>query len=152
MKKVFCLILITAMVLTLSSCLSIATAEVPEGAVAKYEFYQEDAFMDSADFCYYVYESDAPFKDNKDYSKVRPEDFNNINGYFKRFTSALFMSDRKDHFLFDSKYITEGDYWYLETAEGTTGTGGNIVYGKYDHFKLCYFDTESNILFFIHMS
>ena len=57
-------------------------------------------------------------------------------------------SNRLNEYDFLNDYISEGDYFYIKTKEGEKI--GNSYYGKYDNYTIYFFDTDQNILYYIH--
>lgn len=123
---------------------------VPSGYTGCEEHY-EDGFMNYTDYCKYFYtqENDDWFALSERYKKVMEQDIRDIKGYFSKCGALMESQARGADFDFDSQYISEGDYVYIDTREGEK-RGEEFVYEKYDCYSVYLYDKESHTLFYVH--
>lgn len=120
------------------------------GYIDKVEFFDEDGFQDYTDYCKYIYDEDGAQKFYKSgkYHFVENSEIDYLKGYFENFEMCMESMGRSAEYDFDDKCISEGDYVYIKTKEGTPI--GNSYYRKYDDYSVYLFDTESRTLYYIH--
>ncbi len=145
MKRIAVFILFVFLAFCLYGC-SI-DPNIPNGYTGKEEHFDKDGFQDYSDYCKYFYKDATAFENNPNYHKVTAPDIAVIKGYFDDFKQFM-GGDRAGEYDFDTKCITIGDFVLINTKEGVTE--GNIVYQKYDNYNVYYFDTDSNVLYYIH--
>ena len=145
MKRMAAVILFCFLAFCLSGC--VTDPNIPSGYTGKEEHFDKEGFQDYADYCKYFYKDAAAFENNPDYRKVTERDIAGIKEYFDYFEMCM-DGGRADEYDFDTGCMTSGDYVSIKTKEGISD--GNIVYGKLDNYNIYYFDTDSNILYYIH--
>ena len=120
---------------------------IPRGYTDSMENREETPWMDWTDFCWYQYTSANDISLTEDYQQVTEKDVSSIKGYFSHTRMSLECANRLAEFEFVPACINEGDAWLLFTSEGEPrGTG---TYEKYDNYKMYFFDTESERLYYI---
>ena len=123
--------------------------QVPPGFISKEEHFDSKGFQDYTDYCKYQYASMEPFLRDERYHEISSdEEIANVAGYFEDFRAWMQAGDRLHEYDFDTACINQGDYVLILTKEGQAI--GTSAYGKYDHYSVCFFDTESLILYYIH--
>lgn len=123
---------------------------IPKGYASKEEFRDPNGFQDYADYCKYYYKDKEQFVNNLKYKKLSESDIEAISGYFADYQSWMEAEGRLKEYDFDTNRITVGDYAYIETKEGSPI--GQSYYGKYDNYTVCFFDTDSCTLYYIHLN
>jgi hypothetical protein len=88
------------------------------------------------DYCKYYYDeaSDRTFEESKYYTELSKDYITVVKNYFEKFPSE-FMSE-PDKYDFHISYITEGDFYYINSKDG-----------DYDVYL---YDVESHTLYYIH--
>lgn len=147
MKKIFFSVLCIS-VLLLCGC---NERGVLKGYIGMKGFSTE-SFGDYIDYSRYSYtkKGETRFKESELYSEVTSKDIDNIISYFNNFRKIAEDIDRADDFDFDNSFITEGDYFFIETKEGEKI--GDTVYEKFDNYSVYIYDCETDILFYIHIN
>lgn len=148
MKRLLSLILALTVLLSLSGC---GLNSIPDGYTEKDEHFEKNAIQDTVDFANYKYDSIDRLRNSECYEyykTVSEGDIENLKGYFENFVEWL-NDERLAEYSFDTSCISEGDYYLLETEEGKS-MGDGYFYGKYDIYRLYFFDAETLTLYFIH--
>ncbi|MBQ7047284.1 MAG: hypothetical protein IJN85_06065 [Oscillospiraceae bacterium] len=112
--------------------------------------FSSESFGDYTDYSKYTYNESGEkrFEESELYSEVTSEDIENIKSYFDNFRKWAEAIDRLDDFDFDNSLITEGDFFFIETKEGEKIS--DTVYEKFDNYSVYLYDSETDILFYIH--
>ena len=146
MKRLFSIILLCAI---LSGCGILGNSCIPKGYSSAEEHFDSNGFQDYTDYCKYIYpENSAERFAAKGYSEVNEADVENLAGYFENFSGWMEVENRSGEFDFDASCINEGDYFIIESKEGTPI--GSSAYGKYDDYTVYFFDIETDTLYYIH--
>lgn len=146
MKKCFLILLLTALIFGLTGCSK--DRMILDGYNKSEEYWDKSGFQDYTDYCKYYYNDSNLFKENSYYKLVKQTDIEELRGYFNNFYEWMKTSNRLNEYDFLNDYISEGDYFYIKTKEGEKI--GNSYYGKYDNYTIYFFDTDQNILYYIH--
>ncbi len=146
MKKCFLILLLTALIFGLTGCSK--DRMILDGYNKSEEYWDKSGFQDYTDYCKYYYNDSSLFKENAYYKLVKQTDIEELRGYFNNFYEWMKTSNRLNEYDFLNDYISEGDYFYIKTKEGEKI--GNSYYGKYDNYTIYFFDTDQNILYYIH--
>ncbi len=152
MKKVCAFILMSALVLSLSSCATYEDEVLSSlGEYKDHVFYSEGAFQDFTDYGKYYYDS-VDFSGNEYFSKIQPNDLEDLNEHlddFERWIETFREGDASREIVvnydFDRSIIDSEDYFYLESEEDMFD--GVLFLVNYD---LYFFDSQTNTLYFFH--
>ena len=127
-----------------------SNSAVLPGYVDKVEFFDEDGFQDYTDYCKYFYDENGAqkFYESERYQFVGKNEIDNVKGYFENLEMCMESMGRSAEYDFNDNCISEGDYVFINTKEGTPV--GNTYYGKYENYSVYFFDTESRTLYYIH--
>ena len=148
MKRILFLTAPLLLAVLLTGCLSGFGSVVPKGYVSADEFLDPYPTQDTTDYCKYYYADKTPFENHSSFRVIGEQDIDDVRGYFSYFAGWMEACDRLEEYDFDPARITPGDYVQIVTKEGTHI--GDSVYGKYDNYKVYFFDTETCILYYIH--
>lgn len=148
MRRILFLVAPLLLALLLTGCFPDFYSAFPEGYVSADEFFDPHPTQDSTDYCKYYYADKTPFENHSSFRVIAEADVNDVRGYFSDFARWMEACDRLEEYDFDPGRITPGDYVRIVTKEGTPI--GDSVYGKYDNYKVYFFDTETCILYYIH--
>ena len=114
-----------------------------ERSVIYQQYYDKEGFMDYTDYCYYSYNNADAVKSNNNYVLLKKgEDgketyLDKVIKVAEDFIGWMRALDRENELKFTLSDITEGDYAYIK--ENT-----------YSIKTLYFFDTETNILHYMH--
>ena len=154
MKKVCAFVLMSALVLALSSCATYDYENEVLSSLGEYKdrvFYSEGAFQDFTDYGKYYYDS-VDFSDNEYFSKIQPDDLEDLNEHlddFERWIETFREGDASREIVvnydFDRSIIDSEDYFYLESEKSMFD--GVLFLVNYD---LYFFDSQTNTLYFFH--
>jgi sRNA-binding regulator protein Hfq len=146
-RKILCVIKTTLLLLSLAGC-GMSDSYIPKGYEKTEEHFDPAPTQDHVDYCKYFYNNSDLFKNNEDYETVSESDVDIVRCYFENFAGYMNAGGRLGEYDFDDSCVSEGDYVHIYTKEGEKiGTG---EYNKYDHYTVYFFDTDSNVLYYIH--
>ena len=149
-KLIFCLpYVLLFCIVYIIECID-QSAHIPGNYSASEKHMDPNGFQDYTDFCVYYYASPDAVSSNPLYRKVADSDTEELRGYFSDFEGFMKAEGRSEEYGFDLSCISAGDYCCIETKEGKPI--GGAVYGKYDHYTVYFFDTETCTLYYIHNS
>lgn len=148
-KMIFLIVMLIGITICISGCSSFVNKGILRGYIDKDEHFDKEGFRDYTDYCKYFYKkSNKLFIKSDLYSEVKEEDIENIRSYFTDFKSWIDIENRSNEYDFNDSCISKGDYIYIETKEGQPI--GESKYEKFDSYSICFYDTESATLFYIH--
>lgn len=118
--------------------------------------YTEGEFQDYTDFAIYTFSlpTAAALERSELFAPVegRTEDIlsyiENFEGWVEEYKENDTESALAENYAFDKAIIDEHDYFYVKTKEGEPF--GSRVYGKFDNYSLCFFDVDTNTLYYFH--
>ena len=142
MKK---LIIVLCLCLFLCGCGTgpVNDGNIPKGYTSYQQYYDKEGFMDYTDYCYYSYNNADAVKSNNNYVLLKKDEdgketyLDKVIKVAEDFIGWMRALDRENELKFTLSDITEGDYAYIK--ENT-----------YSIKTLYFFDTETNILHYMH--
>ena len=125
----------------------ISDNNVIKGYYKTEEYFDSFATQDSVDYCkyYYTSEYDAIFSNR--YSKISGENIPKIKEYFNKFKEWMDACDRLNVYDFDENIIDNNDFYLLYDK---SNHNNSIEYKKFEYFTIHFYDTNSDILYYIH--
>ncbi len=145
MEKIYLVIALVIVAFATVGCSNSEIVGIPDGYIDKEEYFDKDGFQDYTDYAKYMYDSKDVITDNKEYEIIQYDDVQNIVGYCENFSKWMKIADRLNEYDFDISIINEGDYFKVETQEGSQA--GN---DKYDNYSMYFFDVETLTLYYMH--
>ncbi|MBQ6380514.1 MAG: hypothetical protein IJJ41_02790 [Clostridia bacterium] len=135
MKKILLATLLGALIVLCSACAN--QSDIPRGYVQKEEHFDEDGFQDYVDYCKYTYADASKVQNSPQFQKLTQEQVEDIEDYFEKFKEFIEAEKRSDEYDFSPLCINEGDYAYIKSKD-------------FENFTVLFFDTQSNVLYYIH--
>lgn len=152
-KRIALLLVITVLVFTMLSC-KMSHEKVLDtlpNYFASFEYLDPNGFRDYTYYCKYYYKdiTAETFNDNRFFTLTSHEDVEYILSFIDDYEDETeHYGEVQKIYDFDKSIISEGDYFYVYTMEGTIS--GGVTYEKFDHYDVYYFDLDAQILYYFH--
>lgn len=153
MKK-FIAMIFTAIVFSLSlfGCSSVSEEDAVIKGYADKQAYNDNGTNGQLSFTKYTYDTDVKddYQKDENYIQVNTDNNAEIAGYFQHYNEWVKISSFKDKYDFTSDMITTGDLYYVtDDVVSDDNIGQRKERRVYKMYSIYYYDTESNILYYI---